>query len=228
MKRAIVFVLASMTWRMRAAIGVLFVGLIAALTAGVALIGSAGLTIRIAQETAQAKLDARLPIESRSSLHDYKLTAAKIAFEGTGRIHLDGDFKIEFAGRVASGRCVGSAVPVYRNRAFYLEDLQVTHIEIGKLDLATHDLDRANHLARWLGGEGASPSKLDRSITDRAITGMIRGFLKETPVYEIDEKTTRHRLARMMLREIRVEHGVLVAVLDPTTPWSRLLDRMGL
>jgi hypothetical protein len=106
---------------------------------------------------------------------------------------------------------------VYRDHGFYLEDIDVTHLDLAKLDVASDDVERGRLI---VGDPGTNPTKLkDREIVDRAVALLLRGFLSDTPIYQLDETTARHRLARMMLREVRVEPDALVAILDPTSAW---------
>jgi hypothetical protein len=183
--------------------------------AGVMIIGRGRLTVRIPLAVAQKRVDARLPIESRSIHHAYEITRAKLAFASDGHVLVDCDFTVDVAGRAAAGRLTGRARPVYRDHGFYLEDLEVAHLDLAKLELASDDLERGRRLA---GNFEKDPAKLqDHKIIDRAVTLLVGGFLSATPVYQLDETTVKHRLARMMLREIRVESDALVAVLDPTS-----------
>ena len=106
---------------------------------------------------------------------------------------------------------------MYRDHGFYLEDLEVTHVDLDKLELARGDIEWGR---RVVGNPGTNVTELkDRDVIDRSIALLLRGFLSDTPLYQLDETTAKRRLARMMLREIRVESDALVAVLDPTSSW---------
>ena len=181
------------------------------------LIGSGQLTLRIPLAVAQKRVDARLPLKSRSVYHAYEITRARLAFASDGLVLVDGDFTVEVAGRAAAGHITGRARPVYRDHAFYLEDLEVTHVDLDKLELGSSDVERGRRL---FGNLGTNVTELkDRDVIDRAVALLLRGFLWDTPIYQLDETTAKRRLARMMLREIRVESDALVAVLDRTSSW---------
>jgi hypothetical protein len=197
-----------------------FVGVCVALGgifAAMFLLGSGSLTVRIPLAAAQASVDARLPVESRSLRHAYKLTRVKLAFDADGRAIVDCDFTVEVVGRVAAGRLVGRARPVYRGHAFYLEGLEVTHVDVARLEVASDDLERGRQFADRYSVRAAVLS--DQQIVERAVELVVSDFLSKAPVYELDDATVKRRLARLMLREVRAEPEGLVAVLDPSSSW---------
>jgi hypothetical protein len=147
-------------------------------------------TLRIPEAQAQSLIDARLPLRSQSAHHSYELTRVKLTFLDGDKVHVDCQFALEFLGRTTQGTVSGVARPVYRDAKFFLEDFEVEKLDVGRIELT----DRPNH--------------------ERTIKKLAAGFLSSVPIYEV------RSWKKLFLREVRVERGVLIAVLDPTTSWK--------
>lgn len=174
--------------------------------------------IRFSQADLQQRFEKKLPLESKGPHHIYRISSGQVTLRPDGRIRVDFRFHVELVGRFADGRCLGSAVLDYRDGDFYLADMKTETIDLDNVVL------RPRHPGEdektWLRIQ--SHLGLEEGHTDaEAVRSFLEFLLRETfdrqPIYRMDTSTRKRLVAKKMLREVRVENGVLIAVLAPAT-----------
>ncbi len=204
---------------------------------GLALLGYAALdrkvTVRLSRETVQQRVDAELPIKGTAAGVDYEVTRAHVTLRPDARIEVDADVSATALGQSARANVVGSGVLVYRDGAFHLSAFRVERASAEAGDPTPEagwslaGLVGAASLVGQAGGmlEGTRLGGAAAFLGEKAgaAAGYVRekggellaGALERFPVHRLDGPDRKSRLAKLVLDDVRVEDGYLVATLDP-------------
>lgn len=190
-------------------------------------------TVRLSRDTVQERVDAELPIKGSAAGVDYEIPRAHVSLRPDARIEVDADVSARALGQSALTNLVGSGVLVYREGAFHLTDFRVERMTAkvadptpeagwslaGLVDAATLAGQAGGMLegTRFAGAAAFIGGKADAAAGYVKEKGgeMLAGTLERIPVYRLDGTDRRQRLAKLVLGDVRVEDGHLVAALNP-------------
>jgi hypothetical protein len=164
--------------------------------------------VQIPESTAQMAIDAKLPLVCDTGPVKYRVTAATITFQETGRALVVAEIDLKALGTSTTARVTVSAEPYYEDGAFFLRDFHAEKTEILQSSLPPGEMDRLEALAAKISG------KTKDKVRDLLESGVEAG-LREHPVYRLQPTDFRHTIAGIVLSDIRVESGQLDATLDP-------------
>jgi len=194
-------------------------------------------TIRIAQDDLQRRVDARLPIEGSRVGVAYEVTRALVTLRPEGRIGVEADVTASALNRRADMTLAGSGVLVYRNGAFFLDAFKVEQAIPRAVDEALVEEDPApnGRLAEAIGRIGlkdrAAKALETAGVKDGAAFltarkeavvaaakekggAMLAETLQTHPVYRLKDSDMRQSLAKVALQDARVEDGAVVVELN--------------
>ncbi len=191
-------------------LGEIGIGLAVVVAIGLAvlLFTNPRVVLQIPEATAQRAIDAKLPIIRDARTLKYRVTAATVTFQESGRAQVMAEIEFTAFGTTTTARVTASAEPYYRDEAFFLRDFQAEKTEILQSSLPTAERDRIEAMAAKV--SGATKEKI-RDLIERGVEAV----LQEHPVYRLQPTDFRHTIARLVLSDIRVEAGRLDATLDP-------------
>ena len=177
--------------------------------------------IQIPEATAQTAIDTKLPFVRDTGAVKYRVTAATIAFQDSGRAQVVADIEVKVLGTLTTGRVTVSAEPYYEDGAFFLHDFHAEKTEILQSSLSPGEIDRLEAMASRI--SGTTKEKI-RSL----IEGGVETALQERAVYRLQPTDFKHTIARIVLSDIRVEAGRIDATLDPLGGGVRALAFLAL
>lgn len=152
-------------------------------------------TLEIPEYQLQEKLEAKLPIEQKKLFVTVRIPEAQInLIKETNQVGIFAHVEtIVPGGLKGSGRAkvIGSLEYDPENGAFYFKDILIESIEIDRI-----------------------PNTLSASVKELTQVAFKR-VLNHYPVYRFKDENTRHKLAKNMLKEIKVEGDVLYLTLSP-------------
>lgn len=190
-------------------------------------------TVRLSRENVQERVDAELPIKGSAAGVDYEVTRAHVSLRPDARIEVDADVSATALGQSGRANLVGSGVLVYRDGAFHLSAFRVERASAEAGDPTPEagwslaGLVGAASLVGQAGGmlEGTRLGGAAAFLGEKAGAAagyvkdkggeMLAGALERFPVYRLDGSDRKSRLAKLVLGDVRVEDGYLVATLDP-------------
>lgn len=164
--------------------------------------------IQIPEATAQKVIDARLPFVHDTGSIKYRVTAATVSFQESGRAQVLAEIDFKALGTSTTARVTVSADPYYADGAFFLRDFHAEKTEILQSTLPPGEIDRLEAMAARI--SGATKEKI-RNLIERGV----ETALQERPVYRLQPSDFKHTIARIVLSDIRVENGRIDATLDP-------------
>ena len=147
-------------------------------------------TVELSEDELQQKINKRVPIEKKKLLFTVLVSAIDVQLkEGSDRIGLVADMEIR-SPHLSSGkgRALMDGMLSYSQKDgnFYLLEPQVREVSFDNIP------DKYHGLLRKL---------FQRAVQKR---------LANTPVYKLDESKTKHKIAKTLLKSVKVENQKLV------------------
>ena len=226
-------------------LGLIVTGLVVGATALWYLLTNGTIEVRISQETAQQKVTEKMPIDKSAGPLHYHITGAAIDLRADGRVGVVADVKAELGRRMTHGSMTGSGMVRYDDGAFYIVGFDAEKIDLHvdqPLAAAVPDVPptagkRLRDAIKEKAAEALEKSGLDDEIKAYAAAkkeeivervkpvavSMIRNTLEHHKVYELKPTDTKKAVAKLMLKDVRVEQGTLVVTLDPLTALIRVV-----
>ncbi len=202
-------------------------------------------TVRLSREEVQAKVDAKLPLRVTKLGVAYDVSRAVVDLRPDGRVAVDADVDASALNRTAKVALVGSGALAYRDGEFFLTGFKVERAvpravdpsladearPQGRLGAAIEALALKDRAAKALEAAGAEDGAAFLTARKDAVVamakakgeGMLADALERRPVYRLKEDDVRQSLAKLALRDVRVEDGQLVAELNVMHALARIL-----
>lgn len=202
-------------------VALLFLGAIFSLTGGI--------RISVGPDTLQAELDSRLPFDRSIGPLRYGVSSAIVSLLPDGRVRIDAMVDGSVEGRHATGEIVASSPIRYVDGGFYLSDLKIERDDVRFERAQTEDAENAatrfgaRIAALGKAVSGGEVANAARSGASRMAEASLSGLLAVRPVYTLRATDLKHSVARLTLRDVRVQDGHLVLVLDPFGAVVRVL-----
>jgi hypothetical protein len=194
-------------------------------------------TIRLSRDEVQRRIDERLPLEGSRFGVAYSVGRAAVDLRKDGRIGVDADVSANALNRRADLLLAGNGELAYRDGAFYIVGFKVTGAAPRAVDEPLADEDpapkgRLSALVDGLGLRDRGAKALEASgIKDGAAflvarkdavvatvrergAAMLAEAVESRPVYRLKDTDVRQSLARLALRDVRVEDGALAIDLN--------------
>ena len=147
-------------------------------------------TIELTEDELQTKVNRALPIEKKKLLFTVRVSSIDVELkEGSERVGLVADMEIKTPHlSTGKGRAYIDGKLVYNpaDGAFYLREPRVTEVKFENIPVQYH--------------------RLVGKILQRAITRR----LAKTPVYKLNDNKTKHQVAKILLKSVRVVDQKLV------------------
>ncbi len=187
------------------------VGLLAAAAAIAALWLHGPVAVRIEQDRIRAAVDAKLPIEGKRLGVSYAIRTVSLDFGADGRAAFSAVSMIDLAKSTYQVSFGGTSRLDYRSGEFFLSDFRMSEgVDIRQ--------DRGGVLVQPAFFPSLDGSRLQASLNDAiqgAVVTAFRSVLEKTPVYSLPDDSLRDGAVRLLLRDLRIEDGAVVAILDP-------------
>jgi hypothetical protein len=179
-----------------------------ALVAVLALVGALiarPFEVRLTEADVQRQLDAHLPVRATHVGQTFAIETARVHFRPDGRVGIEATLAVDvgLANVHRTGSVVASARVELRGDAFYLASPLMERVQLDGHEQSGYGL------------------------AARAVAQLLARQLQDRPVYRLDPRRVARAGPLLALREVRVESGVLIAVLDAGTLWRRFWARMG-
>lgn len=191
------------------------------------LVANPTLTIRIPQQRIQEEVDRRMPLSGRKLAISYQISDARAALDGD-RIGLSATVRATALRRAVAVAFDGDGVLAYNDGAFYLRDFNVAKVDFLRTVEAPQDRGTIARALEKLGVEdgdaflrGRKEAILERA--KEAAADLVRSTLDRRPVYVMPRDGIKANLARLALRDVKVEGTDIVATLDVVSAIARLL-----
>ncbi len=164
------------------------------------------LEVRITESEVQRQIDAHLPRQGKHDHVQVEVSRVTIDIREEGLVGFVAELKLGFFGTSVNGRVEGTAVPEYREGAFYLTRVKTTNVAIDQFKLGVFER-RAVDIRR-AHGEALDETRIIRNAVPPLVERLFDGY----PVYRVKD-TWKGNLTKRLLRSIRVEGDVLIAEL---------------
>lgn len=191
------------------------------------LVANPTLTIRIPQQRIQEEVDRRMPLSGRKLAISYQVSDARAELQGE-RIGLSAVVKASALRREIDVSFAGDGILAYRDGGFYLRDFNVAKVDLLRTVESPRDRGTIAKALEKLGVENGDAFLQGRKdlILERAkeaAADLVRSTLDRRPVYVMPKDGIKANLARLALRDVKVEGTDIVATLDVVSAIARLL-----
>lgn len=145
--------------------------------------------IDLPKEKIQEILNGKFPIEKKTSLLSFSLFDPVLTLE-ENRFGINISFNYDALGLTNSGKMDVFADIIYNREksSFYLRNVELKNLVL-------------------------KDDKI-KKLTSSAISKVLDSFFSVTPIYKFEDKGLKERLARFLLKEIRVMEDKILIVLD--------------
>lgn len=202
-------------------------------------------TVRLTRDEIQSRIDARMPLHLVKYGVAYDVQKAAVDLRTDGRIVVKADVDASALGRTAKVALGGNGIVAYRDGAFYLTKFRVDNADPRAVDPGPADEAKPKG---WYEGATEAPTLRDRAARVLGVAGaedaagflaakklavirlakekgeaMLANALETRPVYVLKDGDFRQSLAKLALRDVRVENGELVVELNVLAAATRIL-----
>jgi hypothetical protein len=143
--------------------------------------------VRVSRDRIQGLVERKFPIEKDAMLAKLKLHSPKVFFQGND-IGLRLEYDAGLLGKSTVGQIVFHGPPVYQPEqgAFYLSRLTIDEFTVDE-----HSLSHK------------------QKLRDK-VTSVLDVVMPRVPLYHLKQQDFKHRLAKLLLKRVRVEDDTLV------------------
>lgn len=170
------------------------------------------IVVRISEGELQRQIDAHLPHRSEHKHLRAEVRRVTIDLRDDGIVGFAAELALDAYGTSMTGHVEGTAVPEYRDGAFYLGALKTTKIVLDRVDVPHTDLPLARAAARKFVGKVGAAELDERRLVEGALPMVLARLFGDRPIYRVKD-TWKGDMTKRLLRSIRVEADVLIAEL---------------
>lgn len=174
--------------------------------------------IKVSEAEARAKIAVRLPIEIEKLGSTISVHAAQVDFLAEDKVAFAAEFTAAGGWVSGEGRLEGKSGLAYRDGAFFLKDIDLQDVHFTPSAATADDAAGLKGIARnfigkvregLAGDDPAAQALVDKSVArvsdaqKSRLTEMLNKAVETTPIYSLEGKGLKMRMAGMMLQDIR-------------------------
>lgn len=181
---------------------------------------------RIPLADIQSRIDARMPVEGGRLGVSWSVSDVRLAFADGGRATLEAKVDVEGYGREVFFEAEGTAVPEYRDGAFWLTGIDLGDVRVLRLREKHGAIAAAGRMAAGLVERGIISEERVAGLRDEVVGAAEKALVERVesrPVHVLDTGTVKGSLAAATLRDLNVGPAGVLVTLDPFGFLARIL-----